>query len=263
MKHLNGFRISPTGRLFILFDILIIVGSLMGAWLVRSQFKWFLYDLSDFIFLFPWVLFTRFITHLFFGVYSINVVALNTRDIARIFKYNALPTVVLLVLRLAVVDYELLRMPFSMIAMEYLFTTCGFLVLRLVMHGRYLKRDVHLIGYRKRLLLWAEVDEISRGLDTRELSHNQNIEIVGILNANPLFWNTEYNNIRIFGDEKEMIKLSAADEHIAGIAFLNPKNVTKKQRAAITKMVSELYMETGRISGNKYTVYPPGKLLKY
>ena len=247
--------LSKSGKILFILDTMIIVIALFSAWLIRAQFEYFLYGMKKFIFLFPWVLFSRLFFHFFFELYSFNPVSLNNRDIMRIFKYNILPSIILLALRFFPGQNELIKMPLSMIAMEYIFSTVGFLVLRLMFHSKNIKKD-RPRGYCRRLILWGEVREIEEKLNFDILFEEQNIEIVGILNDNPLYWNTEYKNIRVYGSADEIVVISAADDRVSGVVVLASCELTKKQKKNIKENLERFHMEFGCIENNRFIQKP-------
>ena len=244
-------KINSLNRvLLIAFDLLIIVFSLFAAWVIRSQFNFFVYDIRKFSYLFPWVIITRTLCHLFFELYSFSLNAFGSRDISRILKFNLLPTALLLFLRFFPKVPNTLSMPLSMIVMEYLFSTAGFIIIRLFFHSRSIKTD-KVSGYIRRIILWAEVAELKEIIDLNMLEKN-GIEVKGILNANPLFWNTEYNGIRIYGGAGELPRISAEDDRISSVAILKPFDLTKRQRKELYQQADKLNMEIGIIEENNY-----------
>ena len=233
---------SIKGRIFILFDILIICLSLLISWLIRSQFEYFFYGISKFIFLFPWVLFSRLFFHFFFEIYSFSFATLRNNDISRIFKYNVITSLILLFFRIIRPGSDLLIMPYSMIAMEYLFSTFGFIVIRLFFYSK--RNNLNKVnGYRRKIILWSEVYDIKNYINIGVLSKKYNVDIVGIINSNPLDWNNDYRNIRVFGDEKEIINISADDDTVSTIAIFSKSELTKSQKKSIIETGQKLHMD--------------------
>ncbi len=227
-------------RITILIDIAIVVISLFTAWFIRSQFQLFMYDIRKFSILFPWVLISRIFFNLFFGLYSYTYTQFTQLDIIRLFKYNLVTSVVVLVLRLFS-TLQILSMPLSMIFMEYVFSCFGFLMLRLYIHHRMVKTGNHTIGYKRRVLLWGELLDIKRIIgDIHKFQLDNGVKVLGILNANPFFWGTEAEKIRIFGDASQLPRLLAGNDSISTICLVNP-TVIKKRTALSLQNAAKSY----------------------
>lgn len=233
----------------ILFDIIIISFSLMISWSIRSNFNFFFYQLQEFVFLFPWVIISRIILNIFFGIYTFSPSSLNNKDIKSIIEYNIVPTLMLLIFRILNFKNELLIMPISMIAMEYVFSTIGFIILRIILNATAVKR-LEVIGYVRRIVLWAEIYELEKLINFDAIEPNLKIE--GIINQNPLFWNTDYGSIRVYGDEKELYTILSADDRISSIVFTEEMSLNKKQKKNIIEIVEKLNLDIGLIKENKF-----------
>ena len=247
----NNTKFNKINKLLLFIDVIIICLSLISAWLIRSRFEFFYYGFQKFTILFPWVLLSRLFCHYFFGIYSFSNVSLNNRDLFRLIKYNLIPSIILLVMRLIEPIDDMLRMPFSMIAMEYIFTVIGYIFFRLFLNT--LKLDKYSTeGYHRRVILWGEVRDLDVKVNMGKLLSEQNVEILGIINANPLYWNTEYRDIRIFGNEDEIVTLSAANKEISTLVFMNNFELTKRQKKKIFDQIKSLNMDFGLITNNVY-----------
>lgn len=241
-----------SAKIIIVFDVIVICLALISSWLIRSQFNLFYYNIPIFSILFPWVLFSRILSQYLFGFYSLSISHLNNHDIFRVFKYNLLPSLVLVILRF-ISGREQLQMPLSMIAMEYLFTTSGSLFVRLLFYNFTIKKTIP-EGYKRKAILWAEVKDFREQLNLYQLRDKYNIDIKGIINDNPLFWNSSVSGIRVYGNESELPVISASDENISTVLFLNDTILNKRTKRNLMTYISSLRMEVGIISNEKFEI---------
>ena len=244
---------TGTSKITFLLDILAVLVSLLLALAIRAQFLYYLFTLSAAIALFSLTLFFRILTMFLFDAYSLSFGTLTNSDMQRIMRINLIPSLLLYLLRV-ISPTASLRMPYSMIIIEYIATTLGFVLIRTAMHNRLVKSS-HTIGYRRRILLWAEtadILEIVPHLD--EFCQSQKVEIRGILNANPMFWQTEYQGLRVFGDESALRDLLFSDDRISALCFLVPQELTRNRFGAIVPLLRELNLEIGVIRKRLFAI---------
>ena len=92
--------------------------------------------------------------------------------------------------------------------------------------------------------------EIKERMDLAEFCHVNNIKVMGIINSNPFYWDSEYMNIRIYGDEQRIPVLCGSDDRISTICFLHPETLTKRRTNNIMKYATELRLELAVIEKN-------------
>ena len=233
---------TSTSKLTFTLDVLAVLVSLFVALAIRSQLQYFLFTLPTGVAVFSLTLLFTMLTLFLFDAYSISFAVFTGSDMQRIMRINLIPSILLFLLRLAS-PTVILRMPYSMIIMEYVTSTVGFILIRTVMHNRLAKRS-NSIGHVRRILLWAETADISRLIpDMGQFSRSQHVEVTGILNANPLFWQTEYEGLRVFGDETALRDLLFTDDRISTLCFLTPEELTRSRLASILRLMGELNLE--------------------
>lgn len=246
---------SGTSKLTFLLDVLAVMVSLSIAVVVRSRFGDYLFAFSTAIAVFSLTLFLRLLNLFLFDAYTVSFATFTNSDMQRIMRLNLLPSTIMLILRL-VSPVVSLRMPISMILIEYIGTTLGFIVIRTAMQSRLARRSPK-VGHKERILLWAEVADIRDLIpDLPLFSRTNQVEILGILNSNPLFWETEYEGIRIYGDELKLRDLLAADDRIAKLCFLCPAEVSRARFAAIQPILAELNLGLAVLEAGEVRTVP-------
>lgn len=231
-------------KLVFVLDILSVIISLFIAVGVRSRFGQYLFAFSTAAALFPLAVFLRAFVLLLFDSYSITFATFTVSDIQRIIFMNLIASAVLLLLRLFS-PTRVLQMPISMIVIEYVTTSFQFILIRTFVYKR-LQRRAEGIGYVRRIVLWGQLSDIHRVVpDPSDFPRHRHSEIVGILTHNPIYWQTEYRGIRVFGDETVLRTLVSADDRISTLCVVRPSELTRRTRAALLRETSALNMSIG------------------
>jgi hypothetical protein len=207
------YSAKRTRSLVILGDILLIVVSIFIAWLIRSRFSFFQYKLENFLMSLPYVLLLRVLANILFEHYSLSFRNLYLSDLTGIFRSNLIPSIVFLAIRLLSPD-ERLRLPISMIFTEYLMTSTGMGLLRLVLYNAGRRRGSPPPGERKALLV-GDMDEIQYRVDPAELGRRYRLIIESILTRDRMHWNTDHRGVRVLGGLESVETALDAVEHWA------------------------------------------------
>lgn len=219
-------------KTIVLLDCIVVLVAIAFAYFIRAQYSDVLFTVQDAAILFPWLVFLRIFSNNFFEHYSISLKMFDNRDMMSILKHGIVPSAILILFRI-LSPYQDLRMPFSMIMMEYCFSMLGFIAVRLHINNYLQKSDDETIGYRKRIILYGEVRDIERLIDIEYFCTVNRCEIVGIFTSNPLFWQNELQQIRVYGDETKLRDLIASDDRISEICLIEEKEISEKRRQFI------------------------------
>jgi FlaA1/EpsC-like NDP-sugar epimerase len=250
---------TGTSKIIFLLDVLSVIASLLLALAIRSQFQYYMLTPSAAIALFLLTVLLRVLAMFLFDAYSLSFRILTSSDMLRIIQINLIPSVLVLLFRL-ISPSPTLRMPYSMIIFEYISTTLCFVLIRTALHNRLVKGD-RTVGYKRRILLWAETADIAEQLPhLDDFCRVQRLEIRGILNANPLFWQTEYEGIRVFGDESSIRDILFSDDRISTLCFLAPEELTLNRLASIAALARDFNLETAFIRDRSLMVVSPVEL---
>lgn len=214
---LNGFTLFV-----VVADVLSILVSIALALVIRAQFRGFMVTELTIVVVSPWVLLLRILGHFFFGHYSISPATIRPKDIADLLLRNIPVSLLLVVLRVATPG-QTLHFPFSVIGMEYVFSSFGFVAIRLLFNRLATLRSSHAVGYRPRVLLWAEPVELLDSGMLELLKEREDIVLRGILTPNAIRWDTEMQGIRIEGDERALPELLSSDDTISTVCILKPE----------------------------------------
>ncbi len=241
---------SGTSKLIFVLDVVAVMVSLTIAVAVRSHLGDYLFAFSTAIAVFSLTQFLRLLNLFLFDAYTVSFATFTNGDMQRIMRLNLLPSAVLLILRLASPVVSL-RMPISMIVIEYIGTTLGFIMIRTVMQRRLMTRSTD-VGHKERILLWGEVADIRELIpDVPDFCRRNYVEIMGILNSNPLFWQTEYEGIRVYGDETKLRDLLLADDRIAAVCFLCPQELQRSRIKSISSVAEKLNLRASVIENDR------------
>lgn len=119
-----------------------------------------LYEFSTLVKIMPWMAAVRVITNYVFDVYSVRLGRLRVKDISRIFIIYIVPTAVYVLLRLYSTNY-FLRLPFTMIFIEYTLAVFGSILIRLV----YINIQYRLVrrksAHYRELLVYGDIKELA------------------------------------------------------------------------------------------------------
>jgi FlaA1/EpsC-like NDP-sugar epimerase len=252
---------TNASKITFMLDVLVIPLSLVATLAVRSQFKDFLVSLSGALAMFSLTLLFRILSLLLFDAYTLSFATFTNADMQRIILINGLPTFLLILSRF-LSPIEILRMPISMIAMEYVTTTLAFIIIRSVMHN-HMVASSRVLGHKKRIIVWSEIVDLSRQITNREeFCRSGRLEIMGILNGNPLYWQTEFRGLRVFGDENVLRDVIATDDRISMLCFIAPEELTKRRVKALIPLVEELNLQLGIVQKDRVCVVTPAEFIE-
>lgn len=250
---------ARSSKIAFLLDAVAVTLSLSIAIGVRLQFKGFFFVLSTTTALFPITLLLRILSLFLFDSYAMSFTTFLNKDLQRIILINLLPSFLLLILRL-VSPIVNLRMPISIIIIEYIATTLGFILVRTFLHSRLVART-KAVGHRKKILLWGEVADIRESIaKMRESSELNRQDLIGILSPNALYWQTEHFGLRVYGNETILKELVAADDRMCALCFLNPHELTRTAIGKIVPLLDELNMQAGIWSDTGFELISPKQL---
>jgi len=183
----------------ILADIFIIMLSMFFSWLVRRQFSLFLFDLHKFFLFLPIVLVVRLSVNRLLEHYSGRGTNFQIRDIHKLIRHNFIPTVAFLILRLTSPVSEL-RMPLTMIFIEFVGTTLGMVLWRSFL-------SIADSNNRSRLDFAVNAAYFTARIIPTRLKKVRAVPrwfVAGVFSRNRLDWNFEIDGIRTFGSPMEI-----------------------------------------------------------
>lgn len=242
MRRRNG--LGNQGRLVLILDIVAVLASFGLAWLIRSQFRWFVFRPSDALVLCPWIVLLRIVTNLFFDHYGVGMQALTINDLGRLLSTSLLPSVVLMGFRY-LFTFSFLRMPLSMILLEYVFSMGGFMIIRVAAHQALLRRSDAPIFHRRRVLLYGEVQELEDERVVARLEEDGRTLVRGILTDNPMHWDDSVAGRRVSGPMEKARAIVAGDDTISGLILHDAAGLSDGRLAAAKAASQALNLEVG------------------
>lgn len=243
---------SPPSRqviLVVVADVISILVSITLALLIRAQFRGFMVTELTIFIISPWLLLLRILGHVFFGHYSISPATLRPTDIADLMLHNIPVSVLLIVLRVGT-PVQMLHFPFSVIGMEYVFSSFAFVTTRLLFNRLASDRSSPAIGHRLRVILWAEPVELLESGMLEMLRQRKDIILRGILTPNAIRWDTELRGVRIEGDERALPELLSADDTISSVCILKPELFPRSALSRLWNTASRLRLTVQLIDGS-------------
>lgn len=199
-------------------DALITVAALAAALAVRARFAEYLVTALDVVVLAPFIVFLRLAILIGFEHYSVRPSMWLAKDVLGLVLHNLLPSLVFTALRfLSPVDF--LRLPLSVILMEYVFASYAMFVLRALLASHGIRPSSDRARYRRRVLVWGEARELTDSGVLNELTRRDDLVIVGILTANPLFWDTQVEGLRVLGDHDRLPEILLSNDSISAIVI--------------------------------------------
>lgn len=223
-------------------DAVITVIALAAALSVRARFAQYLVTAVDIAVLAPFIVFLRVAILLGFEHYSVRPSMWLAKDVIGLVFHNLLPSGVFLALRfLSPVD--VLRLPLSVILMEYVFASYAMFVLRASLAARGVRPSRERARYRRRVLVWGEVRELTDSGALYELLHRDDAVIVGILTSNALFWDTQVFGLRVLGDHGRLPEILVSNDTISAIVVPSPQALPQYQAESIRDMAKKHGLE--------------------
>ena len=236
-------------RLMMIADLITVTISLSLAYFVRAQFSFFLMDTQDLFRILPWIIGLRLGTNFFFEHYSNSLIRLDTRDLNTLLRHCLVPTIFMLFVRYFT-PFQILKMPISMIGLEYSFSVLGFVSSRLIMQNLFLKQAKIKASYHVRILIYGEVQHIIEKLNLDAMMVKYQCEIIGILTSNAMHWQKEVQHVRILGDESFLPEILTADNQIAEIRLVNPEELSRRRFKRILELAKKLNMKVCNLQGS-------------
>lgn len=201
-------------------DALITIAALAAALTVRARFAEYLVTALDVAVLAPFIVLLRLAFLTGFEHYAVRPSMWLAKDVLGLVFHNLVPSAVFTALRfLSPVDF--LRLPLSVILMEYVFASYAMFVLRALLAARGIRPSHDGARYRRRVLVWGEVRELADSGVLRELRARNDLVVIGILTANPLFWDTQVEGLRVLGDQDRLSEILVSNDTISGILLSN------------------------------------------
>jgi hypothetical protein len=174
-------------------DAVLISLSFFVAFAVRGEFSAFTFTLKRMALVTPLLVVTRLFMNLVFEVYSRDGRSFRVQDVVTIFRALAIPSLILLLLRLFAPMPDL-RVPISMILVEYLLTSAALVLFRTYRTG---KKDWE-NGYRAYRALFISKYVNPKQIERIEL-HNPHWRIRYVLCKESLEHGLDIGNVRVIG----------------------------------------------------------------
>jgi len=239
---------KKAGLYVLLLDCLVVLLSLTSAWIIRAQFSLFLFDLEKFLIVLPYAIVIRILVNAFFEHYSLSFVNLQLGDIVAIFKHSGVPSAIFLVVRL-VSPIRLIRMPLSMIALEYLFTVTGMILVRIIfVRIGYRRNDMSAAAGGRKAIVIGRTAHLKPS-ELSEIMEKQHLEITGILSPDPLEWNMDCQGIRVFGGYDSMDELLFTNDAVS-LALIE-QETTHREKLLLLEKSRENSLQPVKLSKGK------------
>lgn len=214
----RSYFANSAARWLAVMDLAISAASLGLALAIRANFQAFLVGTTEIALFAPFIVIARPATMYLFEHYSYSPSIWHSRDVLSIFAHNTAPTAILLLLRV-ISPIPALRLPFSVILMEYAFSVSLMVLARAARAGVIHKPGAH-SQYRPRIALYGEIQDIrSSGILDALLESGAAI-VVAILTPNPLHWDTDVAGIRVLGDERALHHALQSDDSLSTIVIV-------------------------------------------
>lgn len=239
--------------LLFISDILVYFVSILLAWYFRGQLDNVLSELlvkiSDLYVIVPTIIGIRLVLNIITDLYSVRVGKFSVYDLSRLVIVMALPSMLFIIFRI-VSPIALIRLPFSVIVMEYAFSFFGALVIRLLFINFAVRVKKQKGIYINKITVYGDLNEV--GSVVKDLADQNRIGIEAIISPNPLQWNQNYNSIPVLQFPVGISRTMKYDDKIMGILVADVTNVTNKTMNTLKKYSEEhnlqlLELEDGRI----------------
>ena len=182
-------------------------------------------------------------------MYSVRLGRLLVVDISRIFFFYLIPTAVFIFLRLYSTNM-FLRLPFSMIIIEYMTSVFGSVFIRLLYIDIQYSYSKRVSRYVNHLLVYGDKNLLYR-VPIIDRVNNDLLHVYGIISPNPMQWEDSYNNIPILGGINSIVKAMKYDNSISGILVVAPEELTCNEEEKIRMITDDLNLNLYFMKDNK------------
>jgi len=182
----------------IISDVATIILSLFIAWILRSRFPDMLFDMSRVLLFVPYVVGLRILSNGILEHYQLSYANLHFADIGRLYVHQLFPSAIFLILRFAS-PIPIIRMPLSMIAIEYALSASAMSLVRVLVVSAELKRAR--VEKTSRVLNGVLFGHVSRFRHSSILPADSNGDywrIAGIISPDHLDAGLDHQGIRVF-----------------------------------------------------------------
>ncbi len=221
----------------VILDLLVFMLAYLLSYLLRFEGVPPAGALDQMVILFPYIALARMISYYIFSVYSIIWRYVSVRDAMRIFEACLPVSLALLGARLFFPDrLAVMRIPFGIIAMEFLLALTGTLGTRLIRRlahemaerERY-EEDAHLPKKKAILLIGAGN---AGNMAARELRQRADLglEVVGFIDDDPAKQSLIIQGVKVLGDTPRIAEIAArvgAEEAVITIANASSRQIRR------------------------------------
>lgn len=221
----------------LLIDIFIFFFSYFIAFFIRFEGIPDSINLKQLLFLFPYIVLSRILCFHFFSIYSIVWRYVSITDAVTVSKAVFPVTIVLFLGRIFLpAKFPLLKLPLSVIALEFLLVLIGTLGIRMIRRLSYeisererLKDKGGSLSYKRTLLIGAGD---AGNMVIKELKQRKDlgIEVEGFIDDDPRKFNTVIQGVKVLGNTAqipEIVKKLNIDEAIITIANASSKDIRR------------------------------------
>lgn len=210
--------LATARRTVIVLDVAIVVASVFVAWILRARFPDMLFDLSRVLLFVPYVVGFRIFANGVLEHYRLSYENLHVADIGRLYIHQLLPTAFFLVLRL-LSPIATLRMPLSMIAIEYVLSASGMSLARIIVVGRQIRRANALrVGRVPHGALIGHVARFGKQDLLPELD-TPSWHLAGIISPDHLDSGIDFRGVRVFHGDPALQDLVLGDARVSFVAL--------------------------------------------
>jgi len=219
------------------FDIFIFIISYFLAFFVRFEGLPEGIHLKRLLMLFPYIALARIISFFVFSVYSIAWKYVSIADAVSIFKACVPVTAILFLARLVLPDkLALLRIPYSVVALEFLLTLTGTLGIRLARRLNFELAERERLENKgdktkkTRTLLIGAGDAGNMVIKELKQRADLNFEIVGFIDDDQAKLNSVIQGVKVLGNSAEIPEIVSrlnVEEAIITIANASSKEIRR------------------------------------
>jgi FlaA1/EpsC-like NDP-sugar epimerase len=220
-----------------LIDIFIFIFSYFLAFMIRFEGIPASINLKQLLILFPSIALARVLSFYIFSIYSIVWRYISIADAISITKASIPVTAILFLGRLILPSrLSILRLPLSIIALEFLLVLIGTLGIRMIRRLVYELSEMEKFGdkvgkpEKKRTLLIGAGNAGNMVIKELKQRRDLGIEVAGFIDDDPKKLNTVIQGVKVFGNTDqlpEVIKNLNIDEAIITMANASSKDIRR------------------------------------
>jgi FlaA1/EpsC-like NDP-sugar epimerase len=86
-----------------------------------------------------------------------------------------------------------------------------------------------------------------------EFENREHVDVVGLITQNPLYWESRYGTVRVYGNHESLVSLVHDDDRISVVLFVAPERLTWSKLQYFAERIDKLRLTPAVIDDSRLT----------